>query len=97
MLYEVITCSFIAMEAGADFIKTSTGKAGTGATPEAVWVMTSAVADFYYLTGSRITSYNVCYTKLLRVPLWARTLLVKGIILNTRPKASAAAYSYNFV
>ena len=26
------------------------------------------------------------------VPLWARTLLVKGIILNTRPKASAKAY-----
>jgi len=47
-------CSFIAMEAGADFIKTSTGKAGTGATPEAVWVMTSAVADFYYLTGRKV-------------------------------------------
>jgi len=26
------------------------------------------------------------------VPLWARNLLVKGIILNTRPKASAKAY-----
>ena len=29
---------------------------------------------------------------MIDVPLWARTLLVKGIILNTRPKASAAAY-----
>lgn len=30
--------------------------------------------------------------RVIDVPLWARTLLVKGIILNTRPKASAAAY-----
>tara|TARA_R110000868_G_scaffold97875_3_gene269247 strand:- start:6738 stop:7751 length:1014 start_codon:yes stop_codon:yes gene_type:complete len=30
--------------------------------------------------------------RVIDVPLWARTLLVKGIILNTRPKASSAAY-----
>nr|WP_321232971.1 ferrochelatase [uncultured Psychroserpens sp.] len=30
--------------------------------------------------------------RVIDVPLWARILLVKGIILNTRPKASAAAY-----
>ena len=30
--------------------------------------------------------------RVIDVPLWARTLIVKGIILNTRPKASAAAY-----
>ena len=30
--------------------------------------------------------------RVIDVSLWARTLLVKGIILNTRPKASAAAY-----
>lgn len=30
--------------------------------------------------------------RVIDVPLLARTLLVKGIILNTRPKASAAAY-----
>ena len=31
--------------------------------------------------------------RVIDVPLWARTLLVKGIILNTRPKISAKAYS----
>ncbi len=31
--------------------------------------------------------------RVIDVPLWARTLLVKGIILNTRPKQSAKAYS----
>ncbi|WMI68852.1 ferrochelatase [Mangrovimonas sp. YM274] len=31
--------------------------------------------------------------RVIDVPLWARNLLVKGIILNTRPKASAEAYS----
>lgn len=30
--------------------------------------------------------------RVIDVPFWARTLLVKGIILNTRPKKSAAAY-----
>lgn len=31
--------------------------------------------------------------RVIDVPFWARTLLVKGIILNTRPKKSAEAYS----
>ncbi len=30
--------------------------------------------------------------RVIDVPFWARTLLVRGIILNTRPKKSAAAY-----
>ena len=30
--------------------------------------------------------------RVIDVPKWARTLLVKGIILKTRPKASAKAY-----
>lgn len=30
--------------------------------------------------------------RVIDVPKWARTLLVRGIILNTRPKKSAAAY-----
>lgn len=30
--------------------------------------------------------------RVIDVPFWARALLVRGIILNTRPKASAAAY-----
>ena len=30
--------------------------------------------------------------RVIDVPKWARTLLVKGIILNTRPKISAKAY-----
>ena len=31
--------------------------------------------------------------RVIDVPRWARTLLVKGIVLNTRPKKSAAAYA----
>jgi deoxyribose-phosphate aldolase len=38
--------SLIAMEAGADFIKTSTGKFYDAATPEAVCVMCQAIADY---------------------------------------------------
>lgn len=38
--------SIIAMEAGADFIKTSTGKLTPAATPEAAWVMAHAIKAF---------------------------------------------------
>ena len=50
----IYTASFIAMEAGADFIKTSTGKLEPAATPEAVFVMTKAIKDYYEKTGRKI-------------------------------------------
>lgn len=46
--------SLIAMEAGADFIKTSTGKNPVSATPEAVYVMCRAIRDFYSRTGRAV-------------------------------------------
>ena len=46
--------SFLAMLAGADFIKTSTGKILPAATPPVVLVMLEAVRDFYQMTGRRI-------------------------------------------
>ena len=46
--------SYLAMLAGADFIKTSTGKVSPAATPPVVLVMLEAVRDFYEMTGARI-------------------------------------------
>jgi deoxyribose-phosphate aldolase len=46
--------SFLAMAAGADFIKTSTGKVAPAATAPVVLVMLEAVRDFYAMTGVRI-------------------------------------------
>jgi len=46
--------SYLAMLAGADFIKTSTGKVTPAATAPVVLVMLEAVRDFYKLTGRRI-------------------------------------------
>jgi len=43
--------SVLAMEAGADFIKTSTGKAASGATPGVVLVMLEAIRDYVDRTG----------------------------------------------
>jgi deoxyribose-phosphate aldolase len=43
--------SMISMEAGADFIKTSTGKAATGATPGNVLVMLEAIRDYAERSG----------------------------------------------
>jgi len=46
--------SFLAMLAGADFIKTSTGKVAPAATAPVVLVMLEAVRDFYQMTQHRI-------------------------------------------
>jgi deoxyribose-phosphate aldolase len=46
--------SDIAMEAGADFIKTSTGKVTPAATLPVTLVMLQAIADFHRRTGKKI-------------------------------------------
>ncbi|MEY3433831.1 MAG: hypothetical protein RL057_211, partial [Actinomycetota bacterium] len=46
--------SFLAMAAGADFIKTSTGKVSPAATAPVVLVMLEAVRDYFAMTGKRI-------------------------------------------
>jgi deoxyribose-phosphate aldolase len=43
--------SMLAMDAGADFIKTSTGKAAEGATPGVILVMLEAIRDYAERTG----------------------------------------------
>ncbi|NBT23763.1 deoxyribose-phosphate aldolase, partial [bacterium] len=53
-LDRVRLASDIAMEAGADFIKTSTGKIQPAATPEVVLVMLQAISDFFRKTGKKI-------------------------------------------
>jgi deoxyribose-phosphate aldolase len=50
----IYKASMLAMRAGADFIKTSTGKTAVSATPEAAWVMCSAIKDFHTETGRRV-------------------------------------------
>jgi deoxyribose-phosphate aldolase len=53
-LTQVKIASHIAMEAGADFIKTSTGKIKPAATTDAFLVMTDAIKEFYERTGKKI-------------------------------------------
>ena len=50
----IANASFLAMEAGADFIKTSTGKVDVNATPVAAYVMCECIAKYYELTGKKI-------------------------------------------
>ena len=51
---KVRRASDLAMYAGADFIKTSTGKISPAATMPVTLVMLEAIRDFYYKTGKRI-------------------------------------------
>ena len=54
-LDNICKASEIAMNAGADFIKTSTGKISPAATMPATLVMLEAIRDFYYSTGKMIS------------------------------------------
>lgn len=46
--------SVLSMSAGADFIKTSTGKIPVAATPEATYIMCTAIRDWHEKTGDKI-------------------------------------------
>ena len=48
------TASILSMYAGADYIKTSTGKEKPAATPEAAYVMCQAIKEYYEETGIQI-------------------------------------------
>mgnify|MGYP006354394561 CR=1 FL=1 len=50
----IAEASFLAMEAGADFIKTSTGKVDINATPQSAYVMCECIAKYYSATGKTI-------------------------------------------
>lgn len=53
-LENIYKASFIAMMAGSDFIKTSTGKEGVNATFVNALVMIRAIRDYYRLTGYKV-------------------------------------------
>lgn len=50
----IANASFLAMEAGADFIKTSTGKVEVNATPVAAYVMCECIARYMAATGRKV-------------------------------------------
>ncbi len=53
-LSNVKRAAILSMYAGADYIKTSTGKEKAGATPEGVYVMCQAIKEYYEQTGIMI-------------------------------------------
>jgi len=53
-LDNVRRASILAMESGADFIKTSTGKISPAAVPVVVLTMLEAIRDYFHKTGRRV-------------------------------------------
>ena len=51
---KIAEASFLAMEAGADFIKTSTGKVSVNATPVSAYVMCECIKAFHEKTGRKV-------------------------------------------
>lgn len=80
----IANASFLAMEEGADFIKTSTGKVSVNATPMAAYIMCESIKAFFERTGRKVgfkaaggisTSKDaVCYHSI------AKTILGNGWI-----------------
>lgn len=52
--YNIKKASILAMYAGADFIKTSTGKVAVAATPEAAYTMCRAIKEYTQMTGRKV-------------------------------------------
>lgn len=50
----IAAASFLAMENGADFIKTSTGKVDVNATPAAAYIMCRCIKAFHEKTGKKV-------------------------------------------
>ena len=50
----IAEASFLAMENGADFIKTSTGKVKVNATPQAAYVMCECIKKYHEATGRKV-------------------------------------------
>ena len=50
----IADASFLAMENGADFIKTSTGKVDVNATPMSAYIMCECIKAFYEQTGRKV-------------------------------------------
>ena len=50
----IFRASQLAIHAGADFLKTSTGKIAVNATPEAFWVMMFAIRQHFQETGKKV-------------------------------------------
>lgn len=53
-LENIADATQLAIEAGATFVKTSTGKISIGASPEAVYVMSEVVRNYFEDTGRKI-------------------------------------------
>ncbi len=51
---DIKRAALLAIYAGADFIKTSTGKIEPAATPESAFVMCTAIKEYYAQTGTKI-------------------------------------------
>ena len=75
----IADASILAMEEGADFIKTSTGKVSVNATPVAAYVMCESIKAFFAKTGRKVgfkaaggisTSKDaVCYYSIVKTVL----------------------------
>jgi len=86
-LENIYKASFIAMMAGSDFIKTSTGKEAVNATFVNALVMIRAIRDYYLITGFKVKK---SFFSSISISLWViYFLLILWIISDLFLKISS--------
>ena len=71
----IYDASILALESGADFIKTSTGKEKISASLEAVYIMCNAIKNYYHAGGIRTAEDAANYYSLVEMLLGSQWLL----------------------
>lgn len=88
-LRDVYKASLVAMMAGADFIKTSTGKEKKNGTMDVGLVMIRAIRDFHERTNIKASGCNVLADPLVRVLTafaMAHRLVSSPLAVSARPR-----------
>jgi deoxyribose-phosphate aldolase len=98
---EIYTASTLAMESGADFIKTSTGKTEPAATPEAAFIMAHAIKDYYKMSGRWVgfkpAGGIVTPTEAIVYFLIVKEILGKNALTNQRFRIGASRLANNLL
>ena len=89
----IANASFLAMEAGADFIKTSTGKVDVNATPAAAYVMCECIAKYHAATGKTLMGQEV---PAISIPDLCRSLGIKNVIIGVENNNKKAKCLFDF-
>ena len=82
----------LSMSAGADYIKTSTGKEKISATPESVYVMCQAIKEYYDKTGIQIGLKPAGGINTVMDAVIYYTIVKEGVLVRNGSQTTGSAW-----